>query len=670
MFKRTLLGLVLFTLGAPAALCQTKLDLDSKKVTFMAPTGIFVPKGETVTVNATGTVSLTDPNGSGTFTVNAVGVIQTAPDSQADQSYFDFLRDVALPPGLPPSPGQLKFPPGPATLVGAYGALVMGLSPKQCNASSTGDFPNGLINPGTGAGPLPVSGGYLYFGIQRDANVVASGAYALTISLSGQASPPLGCSGGVQALDPVPSLLLPNNTITGSAQILSDSGRLVSAVAADGVTKVVIRTQGMVTGDQIFIILLDENNNIAPTTGEDGVLTPLAGGVNAGPSIVIANVQSVGGINYAFAEYNAPIDFVRSSVVSDTFSGSRNAGILIYDTTTSSVYGGIPLTILRPPVLFVHGVWSSQGTWSDFDTALTTALPGLSTYRADYAGTAGDSIGKNTGIVLGEAEAFLSSFKLGNNAVKLPAAAAQFDFIVHSMGGLISNNMASVPAFKVPSNYGQGFIHKLMTFDTPYLGSEFATGLNGSSDACRTELQTIGTPVAGAVFDLAPGSPFFDHFNQAPVGYPKHAVASYTSSGQTITANLLVNGVTIVPDALSAYYANPITEVLATAADACFSVFGSGKSPKPPLFSFAQFFGGPTDAFQGQNDLIVSVTSQVGPYAPGSTADISVGFAHSNISIPVINLGFAGSLDQGTNTNIGLSLLNESVTSARWSNAH
>jgi pimeloyl-ACP methyl ester carboxylesterase len=647
MFKCALRVFAIFAVLAPAALAQTQFTLDSSKVKYMAPTGIFVPKGDTITINATGTVSLTDANGTGVLTVNAIGVIQSAPDENLDAGFFDFLTDDALPPLQPPAPGKIKFPPGNtgAILIGAYGALVLGLSPVQCAASSAADFPNGFFNPGTGAGPLSISGGYLYLGVQRDNEVDASGTYAVTISLSGNANPPLTCSALMDVLDPVPNFLNPIAstsppyfTITGSASALTSGGRSVTGVAADGVAQLLIRARGVDPTHTIAVVLLDENNNMAPPDGEDGTLFSLFGGAVPVGEAVIPTVQNVDGINYVFVGYKSPIDYARSGG-GDNATAFRKIGIVVFDTNTNVAIATTQLNLFRPPVFFIHGLWSGPGTWDDFSVQLWQSIDGITSSTADYQAFNWDSVMNNTPRVFTQMVYALNSFKTANSA-----AAAQLDLVVHSMGGLISNTMPNLVAFQSPANYGSGYIHKLITIDTPYQGSQLAAGLNKivPNAGCRQLLNGFGALSLGAVMDLDPASSFIASFKPAPAGYAKHAIASFVTPSQTTEAEDLIDVLTLP--------GSPV--------GICRNLLSSPAGNGPPSFSFSSFFLTANDPFEGSSDLIVSERSQLSTYSPGTTATITFGLAHSHIvSGLFIPVDVPGALD----SNIGTPLSNPAV---------
>jgi hypothetical protein len=629
MLKCTFRVFALFVLTTSTAFCQTPLKVDSKA--FLVPTGIFVSAGQTVTITVSGTVTISA--GSGFLTTNDEGVIQTAPDSGTGT--YNFFTN-APPPLEPPAPGKIKFTQGgPGGIAGAYGSLVVATSTKQCNATSTSDFPDAFVVTESEGGLLTFPAGYLYLAVVKDNNVTISGTYATTISLAGQAKPPLGCTGGpVETLDPVPTLLIPTTSaITTNTAALAGGGTVVTGVAADGVAQVLIRAHGVDPTHVNVVVVVDENGQTAPANGEDGTLVSPFGGIVPAGIAVIPAIQNVNGINYIFVTYQPPIDYARASG-GDNATSSRKLGIVVFDTNTSTAVGAATLSLLRPPVFFVHGLWGAPSTWNQFDVALTGALPGLDTYRADFAADNGKSVGYNTPNILLQAYNSLYAFRRKENA-----AAAQLDFIVHSMGGLISDTMPTLPLFRTPLSYGHGIIHKLITIDTPYEGSPLAVGVTDSGPYCWALLKLAGADVDGAIADLIPGSPFLKAFNTSPPGYSKHAIASFVTAGQATGAELIVNALFA-----AASKVNGASQI----ADVCEPVFVNSADVGPPSFTFQNYFQTPLDPYAGANDLVVSERSQLSTqYTPGTTADVTSGLAHSNIPIPFLNISIPGSLDAG-----------------------
>ena len=642
MFKYAFRIFAFFALMVPPIFCQTGKVVPVNAGNLVNVTRVLVAQGQTVSITATGTITMTYAGG-GSFTCDPYGDIITPPDSSS--AAYTFLTNE--PPKLePPGPGKIKFPSSgglPANGPGVpYGGLVAGVSAKS-NASSVSDFPNGFFAIGGENAFLAPITGFLYLAVNTNILtaktsdlVTGSGSFTAAVTVSGAGAGGSTGLGLVEALDPDATLFAGSTSaITTDPLLLASSGRPVTGVAADGVAQVVIRASGVSSTTVPVVVILDENGQIAPATGEDGALSLLNGGFFATSTVVAPAFQNINGNNEGFVVYTPPIDYARTSA--DWKTAARLVSILLFDTKSGKNLAFKTLQIMRPPIFFVHGLWGDPGTWDQFDPFLTTALPGLSTFRADFAKHNGDSVGANTPDVLRQAYNHLAAFRAANQA-----AASQFDFIVHSMGGLISDTMPTLPSFKTPNNYGQGIIHKLITVDTPYQGSPFAAGLEPSSFACKRWMNKFGAVVGGAVDDLVPGSPFLQNFNPTPTGYAKHAIASYVTTDQAQFAEILINGLFLAGNT------NPLT---AGVVDACYSVFKTPFDSAPPTFTFTPYFAPVGDPYDGASDLIVSVVSQLGPYIPGSTAERTNGLAHSHLVLPFMNLtAIPGSLDSDVGT--------------------
>jgi hypothetical protein len=117
----------------------------------------------------------------------------------------------------------------------------------------------------------------------------------------------------------------------------------------------------------------------------------------------------------------------------------------------------------------------------------------------------------------------LGEFKDGVNPARVSVAAVQADFVAHSLGGLITRNLKKAEGAVAASSYGQGIVHKLITIDSPHLGSplgrRFMQQINdyppGQGRRCVANLlaltgnfvfQQVTLPgvgrVNGSVFDL------------------------------------------------------------------------------------------------------------------------------------------------------------------------
>lgn len=448
----------------------------------------------------------------------------------------------------------------------------------------------------------------------------------------------------VAMLDPTSmAAFTPDGGLPNSPSELATGGNAVMGAAADGVAQVLIRIPG--SSGNVQLTLLNGQGMTSNVPLNDGYLTSLDGTQSTKTTNPIS-IQVDPGTSLAFAVYHAPIDFARPPTNKVDPNTSPDAKVLTRNVAVQIQAGALTQTqqivIARPPVLLIHGLWSSRDTWGDFYSGLYSALPEIGSYRVDYSNFAGASVDSNTPFALVQAVSLLTDFKTKNQV-----SAAQFDFIVHSMGGLISNNMPRIPLFRSRQSYGQGYIHKLITIDTPYEGSPFATGLQNSSATCKLIFDQMGKPIDGAIRDLVPNSDLLASLNPLPDIYPKHAIAGELTAAQSFTASLTV----------SAIFGG--LGVLAP----CYGVFVTSQT-SPPLFSFDAYFGGSPDTFGGANDLIVSETSSRGEFVTKSYWDPDPGFAHFHVAIPYVNLAaFPSVLDKASgNPKLAVTLLNASVS--------
>jgi pimeloyl-ACP methyl ester carboxylesterase len=485
--------------------------------------------------------------------------------------------------------------------------------------------------------------------------LMASSDYAATAA--GQQAPP---TPRITILDPVPTLLVPAlsydpvpQTVTTDPSRLASAGRVVEGAAADGIAKLVIRISGLPTGAIVDITLLNDSGSQSTSFAEDGGLTgygydnvSFAEGIGSQPE---------GNDNFAFITFNVPCDFVRSGHNSDQSTKSRFVSIKVAGSLGFRQSGLItPATqtikIVRPPILFIHGLWSGPSTWDQFDSALQSAIPGLSTYRADYQTTNSDGIDKNTWIVLAQLPIFLNDFKRANSV-----AAAQFDIVAHSMGGIIAY-MSSINGpnlFAGQQTFGYGYTHKLITIDTPYTGSEFAAQLQKSTPGCQAVLAMANLKVAGAINDLVPFGAFYyrgyNHFDAANFGGPRHAIAGTANASQEFIAEAAIDAAIVLSQLVPG----------AQKLGACASVFTVAQTA-PPHFNFENYFSLNNDygSLSGASDLIVSESSQLGLFVNSTYSQTTTGVVHAKFPLPLLNLiGFIGALDKASGNPDSVKLL-------------
>jgi len=183
--------------------------------------------------------------------------------------------------------------------------------------------------------------------------------------------------------------------------------------------------------------------------------------------------------------------------------------------------------IYRPPVLFVHGLWSSGNSFQTMDDALynsglygigNNALKGSHSLRADYSASNASFFLANQGVVpQALAQLLRSNTKL---------IAHKADVVCHSMGGILTRMYLQNTLTPYSDN-----IHKLITCNTPHSGAQSANLLLdsqfknkagesiGADYICPNAVRAgFGNCYQGAVADLqvaTPGNGVSVHLNGA-----------------------------------------------------------------------------------------------------------------------------------------------------------
>jgi len=178
----------------------------------------------------------------------------------------------------------------------------------------------------------------------------------------------------------------------------------------------------------------------------------------------VVGTQTVGGLNYAFSFYQAP------DVYGDTTGMSRQVQVQFVFTPdsgngdTTSITAN--LTVVRPPMMLIHGVWGSAGTW---DPMIFITNAPSKVFNADYSSTNGASFTTNLPKIQGfVANTLMLSHQAGYAATKA-------DVVAHSMGGILTRLYAASPQYMRPDNFNRGDIHRFITVDTPHGGSSLAS---------------------------------------------------------------------------------------------------------------------------------------------------------------------------------------------------
>jgi pimeloyl-ACP methyl ester carboxylesterase len=331
---------------------------------------------------------------------------------------------------------------------------------------------------------------------------------------------------GILAVDPVPSLLSSNGIVSDPntlAQSLFALGTPVSAIAADGVARVVLQIKANMAGEHLIVTGIDDAGSWDAT---DGSFSSTYGSPPAPSLQVTAIDSSVGPV--AYAVFLAPADFVRSAEIDDN-SPSRTITLQVHSLDVPGYAATSPLKILRPPVVLVHGLWSDSTTWYNFTqvwndpgqrffvrpldygsaVGVFNAVPDDYPFQSPLTSVSQSALGfsYNAPLILLQVEHAIADFRAEQNA-----AAAQVDVIAHSMGGDIIRALIKLPRNVSPGSFGLGRVHKLITIGTPHLGTPLPSQLDATICTRRLlatrnkvvvdQVTVSGVVVTGAIADL------------------------------------------------------------------------------------------------------------------------------------------------------------------------
>jgi hypothetical protein len=287
-----------------------------------------------------------------------------------------------------------------------------------------------------------------------------------------------------------------------TTQIWNDAARMVSRVAADGATLLLIRAElPSGVGSATFGVRSEQlpaadpgslwavdDHTVVDASSPGGLIDTHP----AGPSSLTVSTVVVDGRTFAFLLYRAPRNFDGGA------SGSladRTVTVVLLSPSNGDAVTVASLTIVRPLVVFVHGTFADNDAWTDFPLWHNSANE-LDDWRPPSSSTlpfAADRISYSwiwnaTGGVVDNAATILPQLvrALGDWREATGTAATQADVVTHSFGGFVARQVvqtqpdpnpltsASNRNFRSAGNWGHGSIHKLITLAATHRGSAVA----------------------------------------------------------------------------------------------------------------------------------------------------------------------------------------------------
>ncbi|MCP3061951.1 choice-of-anchor A family protein [Myxococcus sp. K38C18041901] len=336
----------------------------------------------------------------------------------------------------------------------------------------------------------------------------------------------------LELIDPNPALVVQEHgTVEVDPVKLSTpalDGKRIVSVAADGATQLLLRVQVPGPGKMDFTL--------------KDVTTLVNGGVGAlgsSTQAVTVNVTALPGYQgeyYAFALYTSPEDF-NDAVSADKSERTVLLGMKFTPDMGTGYEDTYELSVVRPPVVAIHDIWSNCLYWTEH--AEISSNPLFNVTCADYSATNSASMDHaDNKAVLGKAiDEALSEARDKDIAV------TQVEVLAHGMGGLMARRFVDGLNYKSASNFNKGTVNRLITLNTPHMGSRIADelkkvkdkllamdgGVNGDQwQIFKNTLQDAGIqvsgPLGGAIDELRTDSGIIANIKTTPV--PSHIMFS------------------------------------------------------------------------------------------------------------------------------------------------
>ncbi|HRN55373.1 MAG TPA: PKD domain-containing protein, partial [Agriterribacter sp.] len=168
--------------------------------------------------------------------------------------------------------------------------------------------------------------------------------------------------------------------------------------------------------------------------------------------------------------------------------GERSITIAITSVDDESINTYQTLHLVQPPLLLVHGMWSSPVVWHEGGFINTLNSQGFSNiklvnYRIWNANTFDPQSIISLPIRMEIAKNILEAINIYN---KNEIASTRVDVVGHSLGGLMTRSYIQQYGDLFPGNYYQGYVRRLITLGTPHLGTPIGPLLYNTFENFKT----------------------------------------------------------------------------------------------------------------------------------------------------------------------------------------
>jgi hypothetical protein len=393
-----------------------------------------------------------------------------------------------------------------------------------------------------------------------------------------------------QILDPNPILVDRDGNLVNNVPMATSLTTPRNGTTADGISKLLL----VLYSNNTLQFSIDgvNSNNLT-----NGALSSLEDASEGHALSSTTTIDSPDGSSVIVAVYTPPthIDLPKGNTY-------KTVNILVNDTT----YSPISIGLYRVPVVLVHGVWTTPYlSWEATNFVEILKENGFNFGLADYTKYNAETFDPYANKAIGNNGINSTRTTILDILKKYHAsdiAASQVDIIAHSMGGLMARGFTQQPDYNNGSNYMNGYIHRLITIGTPHFGAHLSeilfshrndeycfnayTAKTFYRDFCLFDplnfemmplktifLEKYRIPIdKGGIEALSPRSVAYSDLCQTNV--TSYAIAGSWKPGAIVSR-----------DAQEQFYKNILGD---------------------------PFFDLDMDGFQGDNDLQVNVTSQLG----------------------------------------------------------